>query len=229
MRTTAAASADLAHEFNNADVANVGDATGLRGSSAPGSYYLSLHSTWQGLTGNQASNELSYSGYARQAVSRNGSAGFTVSSNAATLTANVEFPACPAGTTGKAYFFGVGTASSGAGVLRHMGGIGGTPVECTALASNDTVSAPELSGSLAVDDPVVFWGQGGSLPTGITEGTVYFVKTVSGGDFTVSTTAGGSTLNITADGACLVQRLTPINLSENAIPRLTTSTTITAT
>lgn len=47
--------------FNNTNAANVGDATGLRGSSTAGSLYLSLHTASPAESGNQTSNEVSYS------------------------------------------------------------------------------------------------------------------------------------------------------------------------
>lgn len=47
--------------FNNTNAANIGDATGLRGSSTAGSLYLSLHSSSPAEAGNQSTNELSYS------------------------------------------------------------------------------------------------------------------------------------------------------------------------
>ena len=41
---------------------------------------------------------------------------------------------------------------------------------------------------------------GSSLPTGVTEGTIYWVITVAGDDITISTTQGGGAVNITAVG-----------------------------
>ena len=46
--------------FNNTNWANVGDATGLRGSSTAGSFYLSLHTASPAEAGNQSTNEISY-------------------------------------------------------------------------------------------------------------------------------------------------------------------------
>ena len=56
--------------FVNADAANIGDATGLRGSSAAGSLYVSLHTGTPAVTGTQATNECAYTSYARVAVAR---------------------------------------------------------------------------------------------------------------------------------------------------------------
>lgn len=107
--------------LNNTNVANVGDATGLRGSSAAGSLYVSLHTSDPGEAGDQTTNEIAYTSYARVAVARSGS-GFTVSGNAAQFASNVSFPAGTGGS-GTATHWGLGTAASGAGVLLYKGTI----------------------------------------------------------------------------------------------------------
>lgn len=107
--------------FNNSNIANVGDATGLRGSSTAGSLYLSLHTADPGEGGDQTTSEASYTSYARVAVART-SGGWTVSGNTATLTAAIDFPAATGGTNTVTYF-GVGTAASGTGVLLFSGSI----------------------------------------------------------------------------------------------------------
>lgn len=78
--------------FANAAFTSVGNAGGLLPSSVAGSLYLSLHTADPGEAGDQTTNEVSYTSYARVAVARNGSA-WTVSGNAATLAANTDFPA----------------------------------------------------------------------------------------------------------------------------------------
>lgn len=105
--------------FKNTNLANVGDATGLRGSSTAGSLYFSLHTSDPGEAGDQTTNETSYTSYARVAVTRSG-AGFTVTNNSVSPAADVSFPACTGGTATITHF-GIGTASSGAGVLLYKG------------------------------------------------------------------------------------------------------------
>lgn len=107
--------------FNNTNFANVGDATGLRGSSTAGSFYLSLHTADPGEAGDQTTSEAAYTSYARVAVART-SGGFTISGNAVSLAANADFPAGTGGS-GTATYFGIGTASTGAGVLLYSGTI----------------------------------------------------------------------------------------------------------
>jgi hypothetical protein len=104
--------------FLNSAMALIGDSTGLRPSSTAGNWYLSLHTADPGASGDQTTNEIAYTNYARVAITRD-AAGWTVSGaqpaqaiNAATVT----FPACGA-TGGTATHFGIGTAASGAGKL----------------------------------------------------------------------------------------------------------------
>jgi hypothetical protein len=105
--------------FNNTNAANIGDATGLRGSTVAGSLYLSLHTADPGEAGDQTTSEAAYTSYARIAVARSGS-GFTVSGNSVNLTSAVNFPAGTGGS-GTVTHFGIGTALSGAGVLLYSG------------------------------------------------------------------------------------------------------------
>lgn len=109
----------LLHVFNNADIANIGDAGGLRGSVTAGSLYLALHTADPGEAGDQTTNEISYTGYGRQAVART-VGGFTVSGNQVTLASAVTFGQCSAGT-GTVTHFSVGTVNSGAGKILYKG------------------------------------------------------------------------------------------------------------
>lgn len=105
--------------FNNAAIANIGDAGGLQPSATAGSLYVSLHSADPGEAGTQSTNEVAYTNYARVAVARS-AGGWTVSGNTATNTALVQFPQCGAsGAT--ATYVGIGTDSSGAGLLLFSG------------------------------------------------------------------------------------------------------------
>ena len=107
--------------FNNTDFANVGDAGGLLGSATAGSLYVSLHTSDPGETGDQTTNECAYTSYSRVAVART-SGGFTVSADTATNTAAVTFPAATGGSE-TATHFGIGTASSGSGILIMSGAL----------------------------------------------------------------------------------------------------------
>lgn len=105
--------------FKNTNFANVGDATGLRGSSTAGNLYASLHTADPGEAGDQTTSEATYTSYARVAIARSGS-GFTVTGNSVSPAATIEFPACTGGSNTITHF-GFGTASSSTGVLLYSG------------------------------------------------------------------------------------------------------------
>lgn len=107
--------------FNNSNFATIGDATGLQGSSTAGSFYVSLHTSDPGEAGNQTTNECAYTSYARVAVART-SGDWTVSGAQASNTAAIQFPQATGGTE-TATHVGIGTATSGTGVLLYSGAL----------------------------------------------------------------------------------------------------------
>jgi hypothetical protein len=106
--------------FNNSNWANLGDATGVRGSTTAGSLYISLHTADPGEAGNQSTSEATATGYARQPVARS-SAGFTVSGNTVSNAAAINFPNVTASPGSAATYFGIGVAVSGATELLLSG------------------------------------------------------------------------------------------------------------
>lgn len=110
---------------NNTDWTNIGDAGGLRGSVAAGSFYVGGATASPGAAGSQTTNELAYGGYARVAVTRSGAGGWTVSGTAPTQFANttaVSFPISTAsGVPTTMVSFTLGRDSSGAGLLLWYG------------------------------------------------------------------------------------------------------------
>lgn len=192
--------------FNNTNIADVGDATGLRGSTTAGSLYVSLHTADPGEGGTQSTSESALGNYARQAVARSGS-GWTVSSNNVSNAAQVRFPSSGTFTGGPEdiKFFQIGKASSGTGGVIYSGHLGDAPLAFVVESSNDTLT---VKGHTFVDNDEVFIFEapGTSLPAGLTRG-LYFVITPSGDDLTVESTLGGGAVNITADGAGYIAKV----------------------
>lgn len=216
-------------ELNNTNIANVGDATGVRGSAAAGNLYLSLHTADPGEAGNQSTNECAYAGYARQAVARS-AAGFTVAGSSATLTANVDFPISDASANEVATHFGLGVANAGATKLMRSGIIGGPyKIFVGNDVAGDVIACP--AHGFAANDRVVFEAvEGLALPTGIVQGTRYFVIAtgLTADAFKISATLAGAAIDITGEGAGLVAKSVAINIvGANVTPRLGTGTTIT--
>jgi hypothetical protein len=102
--------------FNATAIANLADNAA---SSPLTNLYVSLHTADPGEAGDQTTNETSYTSYARVAVART-SGGWTVTSNSVSPVANIDFPAATGGS-GTITYFGVGSASSGSGVLYYSG------------------------------------------------------------------------------------------------------------
>jgi hypothetical protein len=143
-KTTTFSSDFLKLILNAVAIANIAD----NASSSPlTNIYIGLHTSDPGVSGNQTTNEISYTGYARVAVSRSsGSPAWTVTSNAISPNSAVTFGAMTAGAGGTATHVGIGTASSSTGKLLWSGAIsptiscvnGVTPQLTTASAVTET-------------------------------------------------------------------------------------------
>jgi len=114
--------------FNNDAITLIGDAAGLLPSAAPGSLYVSFHTSDPGEAGDQTTNEITtgeYGQYARLAVART-TGGWTVADAGggvwrANLTSAISGTVMSTGTGGTITHWGVGTDSSGAGKLLYKG------------------------------------------------------------------------------------------------------------
>lgn len=136
-------SALLALIFQNTNIANIGDATGLRGAATAGQLFVALHTADPGEAGTQTTSEVAYTGYARVGLARSSGA-FTITGNSVSPAANVDFPACTAGSA-TATHFSIGVASTGAGMVLYKGAI--TPT--IAIAAGVT---PRLITSTAITE-----------------------------------------------------------------------------
>jgi hypothetical protein len=169
----------------------------------PTTVYVSLHS---GRPGDTGANEISGGGYARQAVTLTAASGGASENSAA-----VSFSNMPAVTV---VAFGLWDASTAGnllawGWLQPSGGYQKLFVVRSADLASDDITSP--SHGLAANDRVVFESLlEQSLPTGLSMGTVYFVTGTPATDtFRVSTTQGGSAVDITAVGSGLLLKVTP--------------------
>lgn len=126
--------------FNATAIANIAD----NAASTPlTNLYVSLHTADPTSAGNQTSNEATYTGYARVAVTRNTS-GWTVTTNSVSPAATISFAACTGGTNTITHF-GAGTASTGTGKLLYSG----TVTPNIAVASGVT---PQLTTATTVTE-----------------------------------------------------------------------------
>lgn len=207
--------------YKGTAIANVADNAG---DSPLTDIQVALHTAWPGETATQDASEVAYTGYGRVAVARG--AGWNVTDDSVSPAAAITFGPCTGAPT-TAYFWSTGEGASGATKIWHRGVVG-SRLGVFVAATNDNITIPGISG-VSVDDRIVFFPtHGGSLPTGITEGVVYWVKTVAGEVVTVSTTQGGTTLDITAIGSGVAYKCTPlvITAAPEVTPSLGTGSTI---
>lgn len=120
---------------NLADNASVSPLTNL---------FVSLHTADPTAAGTQSSSEAAYTGYARVAVART-SGGWSISAETISNVAAITFPACTGGSETETWF-GVGTASSGAGVLLWAGPL------TSSLAVSNGITPSFAAGSLTVTE-----------------------------------------------------------------------------
>lgn len=107
--------------FNNTAIALIGDASGLQPSATAGSLYVCLHTADPGEAGTATTSECAYTSYARVAVARSG-AGWTVTGNAVTNAALIQFPQCTGGSE-TATYFSITVSSSGSSKILYSGAL----------------------------------------------------------------------------------------------------------
>jgi len=126
--------------FNNDAIADIGDATGLVGSTAAGSTQLSLHSVaLTDASTSMTTNELSYTGYARPTQARS-TAGWTVTGAVAENAALIQFGEMTAGGPQTAIHVGLGFISTGNVLNLHA--------ETNSLIVNDGVNPQFQAGAI---------------------------------------------------------------------------------
>jgi len=174
-------------------------------SQTNGAKFWSLHSAYSA-TG---TSELSGGSYARQAATwaaASGSPRTKVSTGSP--AASFSVPASTVAWVGRwdavtaGNFLGMGPA--GGGARRQFN------VSDAADVTANTIDSP--AHGLSAGNQVVFWAaSGAALPAGLTEGTIYFVIAagLTTDVFSVSTTSGGSAVDITGNGDGEFQTITP--------------------
>lgn len=158
--------------------------------------YVGAHSDWCGRAG--ASNELTTSPYARQAQT------FSAASAAGMDNSNQPLVPVHGGDTVKWISFW--TLASG-GVNGGVLPAGGSAKRFSVDVSSNVVTC--LGHGYADTQQVVFWGD--TVPAGLTEGTIYFVRDSTTDTFKVAATSGGTAIDITviASPFCNVSKITP--------------------
>ena len=131
--------------FNNTDIANIGDASGLQNSATAGSLYVALHTADPGEAGTASTSEAAYTGYARVAVARSG-AGWTVSGNNVTNAADIVFGTASGGTPETLTHWSICKESGGSSVILYKGSLS------SSLVVNNNIAPRIIAGALNVNE-----------------------------------------------------------------------------
>ena len=143
----------------------------------------------------------------------------TTSGSARQNSAQVEITA---NATGTARFVGAWDAASAGNFIGYAPLGTGQPQAFTLVdTTNDDFVSP--GHGFVAGDEVYFLTEpsGKALPTGVTEGTVYYVIAtgLATNSFRVSATLGGSSIAVTAVGSGLVTKISPQNVVSGNILR----------
>lgn len=115
--------------FNATAISNIADNAAA---SPLTNLYVALHTADPTDAGDQTSNEISYTGYARVAVART-SGGWTVSGNSVSPVADIDFAEMSGGSGGTVSHVSVGTDASGTGKILYAGTVSPTIVVTTGV------------------------------------------------------------------------------------------------
>jgi hypothetical protein len=166
-------------------------------SAASGAKFGSLHSAYSA-TG---TNELTGGSpaYARKAL-----AWAAAASGSKATSAGVVFDVAAGSTVA---FFGMWDAVT-TGNFLGMTPNGGGVVQAFVVPDTATDILECVAHGFANNDTVVVWAvPGDPLPTGLAEGTVYFVISATTDDLQLSSSQGGASVSITAIGAGTLQKI----------------------
>lgn len=171
---------------------------------APANVHAALHSAWPTEAGTGA--ELSGNGYARVSITNNTTNWPNFASDQKSNANPINFPTAT-GNWVEAVAMALWDASTAGNMLMRCWLGPDAPKIFTATAA-DVFTAPG-HGLANNDRAAVLATPGATLPTGVSEGTLYWVVGVSGDTFQLSTTQGGGAIDLTAAGSGFVKKVVP--------------------
>lgn len=130
--------------FNNTNWANMGDATGTRGSTTAGSFFVGLSTGTLAAGSTQTTTQAGYTSYTRVAVARS-SGGWTQSTNQVTNTAAITFPAATGGSETETDFSVGLITGTGAGDNLYWGSLAASLAVSTGITPSMAIGACTLN------------------------------------------------------------------------------------
>lgn len=189
---------------NFLEAALADEVLGATGYTPPANVHAALHSAWPTEAGSGA--ELTGNGYARVSITNNTTNWPNFASDQKSNANPIAFPTAT-GNWVEAVAFALWDAGVGGNMLMRAW-LGPDPPRLFTATIADVFTAP--GHGMANDDrAAVLATPNATLPTGVSEGTLYWVVGVSGDTFQLSTTQGGGAVNLTAAGSGFVKKVVP--------------------
>jgi hypothetical protein len=160
--------------------------------------FLSLHTAYSTTRTNEVTG--GSPAYAAQACV------FAAASSGTKAMTGTETFDVPAGTT--VAWVGFCSAST-AGTFFGMVPAGGGALKPFTMDNTTDDTLESIGHGFANTNTVVVWAGSNTLPTGISEGTIYFVVASATDTLQLSATSGGAAINLTGKGAGFLQAITP--------------------
>lgn len=178
---------------------------------ANGTTHVSAHTAYSVTGANEVTG--GSPAYARKAIS------YAAASAQAKASSTSPTFDIPSGTTVR--FIGRWTALTG-GTFLGMEANGGSEQEFSVDLTADTVLEP--GHGRAADSKIVFYGD--TVPTGLTEGTTYYVRNPTTDTYQVGATPGGAAINMTGypGRACVVSTIVEEAYASQGTLQLTSNT-----
>lgn len=158
--------------------------------------FIGVHSAYSA----SGANELSGSPYAREVIAWD-AATSRVADNTSEIVVDI-----PGGNT--AAFLGFWSLLT-SGVFQGMTPLGSTIMLPAVVFNTDDYVYCEGHGLNDADQVVFSTVDGGTIPGGLAEGTIYFVRDSATDRFKVSATSGGGAIDITTSGNTILQNIIP--------------------
>lgn len=162
--------------------------------------FVSLHTAYSSTGASEVTG--GSPAYARKAITWNAAASGSLDNS------NTQVFDVPAGTTIRFYGFWTDVAAGTFGGMFPLQDTAGARIPFTAEDTTDVLTA-DGHGYSDTQSVVVWDTTGAVIPTGLVEGTVYFVRDATTDTFKLAATSGGAAIDLTTDGAGFVQKITP--------------------
>jgi hypothetical protein len=198
---------------------NVGDATGIIKSTADGTWFCDLLSSWPGQAGTAAGTFLTYTGYVQKTIPRNAT-DWTLTSQTISNDNDLAFGKKTDAGTQTASYWGIRRTAAEA-TYDFIGPLAleaSQPFVCDDSLQADALIVP---GHTYVDDDEVqiLLVDGASLPGGLSDGDIVYVITPVGDYFQVEATLGGGAIALT-NGAGRIAKVLQKVIAQNDTPQI---------